>query len=62
MATSSRNERNEDYDYWHHADRFTYDTHCRIKHGQPTWYFSFMGRKEKMAIFQKKDRRRDDSD
>jgi hypothetical protein len=65
MMCSSKNKQNEDSDYWTHADPRVYDAHCRIKHGQPTWYFSFMGRKERMDLFfaQKGDRRRyDDSD
>lgn len=56
MMSSNKNKLNEDSDYWTHAERREYDDGCRIKHGQPTWYFSFMGRKEKMDIFQKKDR------
>jgi len=39
--------KDEDMDYWYHKnlnqDYFT--GRCRVKHGQPTWYFSFMGRK-----------------
>jgi hypothetical protein len=33
-------------DYWIHGRRMKYDLGCGIKHGQPTWYFSFMGRRE----------------
>ncbi|RAH40447.1 uncharacterized protein BO95DRAFT_457380 [Aspergillus brunneoviolaceus CBS 621.78] len=33
-----------DRDYW------AYDVGCRIKHGEPTWYFSFMGRREKKGL------------
>lgn len=63
MASSYKNKQDEDFDYWHHADRGIYDRACRVKHGQPTWYFSFMGRKEKMDLFhKKKDARRYDSD
>ncbi|KAK2747833.1 hypothetical protein FQN55_004709 [Onygenales sp. PD_40] len=43
----------EDDDYWsHNSRRETYDDQCRIKHGQPTWYFSFMGRSEKRGQFE----------
>lgn len=56
MMSSSKNEENEDKDYWTHATRGVYDNDCRISHGQPTWYFSFMGRKEKMDLFKKKDK------
>jgi hypothetical protein len=55
---SSKNTQNEDSDYWTHTDPRVYDEHCRISHGQPTWYWSFMGRKEKMDTFQGKDKRR----
>jgi hypothetical protein len=57
MAASSIEA--EDEDYWRHNE-FGYYRHrgtCRVSHGQPTWYFSFMGRKErqtkKMAGFEK---------
>lgn len=35
-------------DYWQHAtlQEDDYCFGCRIEHKQPTWYFSFMGRKE----------------
>ena len=37
-----------DADYWNHVDLGTdkWDSGCRIRHGEPTFYFSFMGRKE----------------
>lgn len=35
-------------DYWEHDMREKWDASCRIKHGQATWYFSFMGRREDM--------------
>ncbi|KAI9933730.1 hypothetical protein ASPWEDRAFT_179674 [Aspergillus wentii DTO 134E9] len=42
----------EDDDYWlHNEGRDRYDDGCRISHGQPTWYFSFMGRREKRGQF-----------
>lgn len=44
-----------DTDYWIHAElNVEWDEKCRIIHGQPTWYFSFMGRREKMDLFWKK--------
>lgn len=50
---------NRDTDYWKHADRhIDWDRGCRVKHDQPTWYFSFMGRKEKQIEWAK--RRRED--
>ncbi|KAI1078483.1 hypothetical protein F5B20DRAFT_582399 [Whalleya microplaca] len=42
----------EDCDYWEHARLRQYDHGCRFKHGQPTWYFSYMGRRETMNKFQ----------
>ncbi|KAL9595897.1 MAG: hypothetical protein Q9219_006165 [cf. Caloplaca sp. 3 TL-2023] len=38
----------EDSDYWMHDMLLEteWDDGCRFSHGQPTWYFSFMGRKE----------------
>lgn len=42
----------EDDDYWRHGwDRRKYDQKCRVSHGEPTWYFSFMGRREKRGQF-----------
>ena len=44
-----------DNDYWSHVDMDAedWDRGCRINHGEPTWYFSFMGRKEDMGQFMK---------
>jgi len=43
----------EDDDYWRHNDvpddQLSRD--CRTTHGQPTWYFSYMGRKETIDRF-----------
>ncbi|CAJ2506015.1 Uu.00g001450.m01.CDS01 [Anthostomella pinea] len=33
-----------DWDYWRHNKIQQWDKGCRIRHGQPSWYFSFMGR------------------
>jgi hypothetical protein len=37
-----------DTEYWsaNGSDKGRWDMHCRIKHGQPTWYASFCGRDE----------------
>ncbi|KAF7174156.1 hypothetical protein CNMCM6106_008289 [Aspergillus hiratsukae] len=44
-------DRNKDQDYWfHHLWKESYDRKCRLSHGEPTWYFSFMGRKEKRGL------------
>ncbi|RAK97295.1 uncharacterized protein BO80DRAFT_364335 [Aspergillus ibericus CBS 121593] len=51
---SSKNLRdggNKDDDYWHYHEKFKrFDAKCRVDHGQPTWYFSFMGRREKKGL------------
>ncbi len=57
----------EDEDYWQHIDfrNQDYSRYCRKSHGQPTWYFSFMGRKEDIDRFlreKKKRRYEEDSD
>lgn len=36
-------------DYWEHDREKQWDLGCSIHHGQPTWYFSFMGRKTDMT-------------
>jgi hypothetical protein len=38
-----------DADYWEHDMEKEWDSGCEISHSQPTWYFSFMGRKTDMA-------------
>lgn len=44
----------EDEDYWNHCLDFEYDHGCTVTHGQPTWYFSYLGRPEDMKQYQKK--------
>ena len=40
----------DDADYWNHTDLgVSWDKGCRIRHRQPSWYFSFLGRKSKMT-------------
>lgn len=39
-------------DYWEHGYCRNYSTGCRIDHGEPTWYFSFMGRRQDMKKHQ----------
>lgn len=42
---------NSDDDYWFHDyERMHYDVGCGVRHGEPTWYFSFMGRREKKGL------------
>ena len=44
----------DDEDYWKHAKLdVPWDSGCRISHDQPTWYFSFLGRKAKMMEWRK---------
>ena len=44
---------NADADYWNHCREFKYDHGCTVRHSQPTWYFSYLGRPEDMKQFQK---------
>jgi hypothetical protein len=44
----------DDEDYWKHTNLSVgWDHGCRLRHGQPTWYFSFMGRRAKMIEWNK---------
>lgn len=43
----------EDEDYWNHCHNFEFDYGCTVKHGQPTWYFSYMGRPEALQEWAK---------
>ena len=45
-----------DEDYWQHHRLKEHDwiTTCRVRHKQPTWYFSFNGRKEDMDTMYRK--------
>jgi hypothetical protein len=49
--------RDEDEKYWDHHEDGIWKRKCRIEHGDSTWYFSFLGRKEKMDEYQKQLRR-----
>ncbi|KAK0513132.1 hypothetical protein JMJ35_004118 [Cladonia borealis] len=53
-----------DMDYWRHHTLKEHEwiTGCRFRHKQPTWYFSFMGRKEDRDRFMGRRRRDSDSD
>ncbi|KAI7775553.1 hypothetical protein LA080_006702 [Diaporthe eres] len=46
----------QDVDYWNHARKFQYDHGCRVSHGQPTWYYSYLGRPEDMKQYRKEKR------
>ncbi|THV51991.1 hypothetical protein BGAL_0092g00040 [Botrytis galanthina] len=43
-----------DQAYWEHDRMGEWSLDCRISHGQPTWYFSFMGRPSAMILYRKK--------
>ncbi|KAL2866131.1 BTB/POZ domain-containing protein [Aspergillus lucknowensis] len=45
-----REGHNLDHDYWTAGRNREYDLHCRIDHGEPTWWFSFMGRRERRGL------------
>lgn len=48
----------EHMDYWRHdvLNEEDWMNHCRFKHKQPSWYFSFMGRQDIRDRFLKKRR------
>ncbi|KAL8927226.1 MAG: hypothetical protein Q9208_002402 [Pyrenodesmia sp. 3 TL-2023] len=45
---------NDNKDYWRHNEQKEWDKECRATHGEPTWYFSFMGRKENEDRFRRR--------
>ena len=54
MDASNPKLSSDDEDYWHHDDRdIPWNDGCRINHDQPTWYFSFMGRRGRMIEWTK---------
>ena len=56
MKTSSNEA--DDAEYWNNSKHAWFqERSCRIKHGRSSWYFSFMGKKEKMDIFHEEERR-----
>ena len=59
MDKTKPKTKDEDHDYWQHNSLIPgeWDSGCRIDHGQPSWYFSFMGRKENRDRFLEKTRR-----
>lgn len=43
-----QNNPDENPEYWAlDTPRYVYDNTCRIRHGEPSWYFSFMGRRDR---------------
>lgn len=48
----------EDADYWNHCLDFEFDHGCTVPHGQPTWYFSYLGRAEDMKWYTKEKAKR----
>ncbi|KAF2121316.1 hypothetical protein BDV96DRAFT_484412 [Lophiotrema nucula] len=67
MDRSMAKRESSDVDYWKHNEPMEgrWDKHCRIKHGEPTWYASWRGRDEtrqKLIKEHRKEKRaRDDS-
>lgn len=47
-----------DSDYWEHDRLKLCDAGCKISHEQPTWYFSFMSRREETDTHKKAQRAR----
>lgn len=56
MASSSNEA--DDREYWNNAKcgYFSRGT-CRIKHSRSSWYWSFLGKREKMDHFHEEERR-----
>ncbi|GKZ26919.1 hypothetical protein AbraIFM66951_005147 [Aspergillus brasiliensis] len=50
LSRDLRSGGDRDDDYWMHNEMLQWDAHCRVEHGEPTWYFSFMGRREKRGL------------
>ena len=42
--------------YWEHNKLRKWDLRCRTSHGEPTWYYSYMGRKETQNLKLRKER------
>ena len=50
MNSSKPKLGNADEDYWKHTKlAIHWDAGCRIRHQQPSWYFSFLGRRQKLV-------------
>jgi len=58
LDRSQAKTRDSDEDYWKHKDmpEDAWIEGCRFRHRQPTWYFSFMGRKEDRDRFRPRKR------
>lgn len=50
VSKALREGRDPDHEYWASGRQKKWDSKCRISHDEPTWYFSFMGRREKRGI------------
>ena len=57
MNASMAKTGNSDKDYWKHAGLKQHEwvEGCRVEHKEPTWYFSFMGRREERDRFRKEN-------
>ena len=64
LDRSKPKSKDPDMDYWRHNElkEHQWVTGCRVRHKQPSWYFSFMGRKEDRDRFMGRRRRDSDSD
>lgn len=58
MDSSKMSSRDMDAAYWQHNRQEDWDFGCPFAHGQPTWYFSFMGRKAEMDAHKERERER----
>ncbi|KAI9649048.1 hypothetical protein NHQ30_001615 [Ciborinia camelliae] len=51
----------ERFAYFENDENKVWDADCRIKHGQPSWYWSHMGKKSEMQAHQRKKQRARDA-
>jgi hypothetical protein len=56
MDSSTTADRDPDAAYWTHDRLQKWGVGCPFEHGQPTWYFSFMGRREAMDAHKRRER------
>ena len=57
MSASDPRIGNSDELYWNHTKTgVPWDQGCRISHGQPSWYSSFLGSRQKMQDWVRRPR------
>lgn len=58
MDSSRTSSKQMDTMYWSYDRSRAWGANCSVNHGQPTWYFSFMGRKAEMDAHKERERER----